>query len=71
MRRPITARLGRHRQSTWRATLWGNGVYKSTNAGNTWKHMGLPDSRHIARIVIHPTNPDIVYVAAMGHQTRE
>ena len=44
----------------------GNGVYKSTDAGKTWQHMGLADTQHIARIVIHPTNPDIVYVAAMG-----
>jgi photosystem II stability/assembly factor-like uncharacterized protein len=46
---------------------WGNGVYKSTDAGRTWKHMGLDDTRHIGRIVIHPTNPNIVYVAAVGH----
>jgi photosystem II stability/assembly factor-like uncharacterized protein len=45
----------------------GNGVYKSADAGKTWQKMGLSDSRHVARIVIHPTNPDIVYVAAMGH----
>ena len=45
----------------------GKGVFKSTDAGATWQFMGLPDSHHIARIVIHPTNPDIVYVAAMGH----
>lgn len=46
---------------------WGNGVYKSTDAGRTWKHMGLVETRHIGRIVIHPTNPDIVFVAAVGH----
>jgi photosystem II stability/assembly factor-like uncharacterized protein len=46
---------------------WGNGVYKSTDAGKTWKHMGLEDTRHVARILIHPRNPDIVYVAAVGH----
>jgi photosystem II stability/assembly factor-like uncharacterized protein len=45
----------------------GNGVYKSTDAGKTWKHMGLADSRHIARIRVHPSNPDLVYVAAQGH----
>jgi photosystem II stability/assembly factor-like uncharacterized protein len=46
---------------------WGNGVYKSTDGGGTWNHMGLDDTRHIGRIVIHPTNPDIVFVAAVGH----
>jgi photosystem II stability/assembly factor-like uncharacterized protein len=50
-----------------RSSNSGNGVYKSTNAGRTWAHMGLPDSHHIAKILVHPTSPDIVYVAAMGH----
>ncbi len=45
----------------------GDGVYKSTNAGRTWAKMGLPESGRIGRIVIHPTNPDIVFVAAQGH----
>ena len=45
---------------------WGNGVYKSTDAGNTWRHMGLDATRNIGRILIHPRNPDIVYVAAVG-----
>jgi photosystem II stability/assembly factor-like uncharacterized protein len=46
---------------------WGDGVYKSVDGGKTWHNMGLRDSQHIGRIVIHPTNPDIVYVAALGH----
>jgi photosystem II stability/assembly factor-like uncharacterized protein len=46
---------------------WGDGVYKSTDGGKTWKHMGLGDTQHIGRVAIHPTNPDIVYVAALGH----
>jgi photosystem II stability/assembly factor-like uncharacterized protein len=46
---------------------WGDGVFKSTDAGRTWQHMGLRETRHIARIAIHPTKPDIVYVAAVGH----
>ena len=45
---------------------WGNGVYKSTDAGNTWRHMGLDETKHIGRILIHPRNPDVVYVAAVG-----
>jgi hypothetical protein len=44
----------------------GNGVYKSTDAGETWQHMGLAATRHIARILVHPTDPNIVYVASMG-----
>src|SRR5919201_204056 len=46
---------------------YGDGVYKSTDGGKTWVHLGLADTRHIARIRIHPHNPDIVYVAALGH----
>ena len=45
----------------------GDGVYRSTDRGNTWTHLGLEDTRHIGRVRIHPDNPDIVYVAALGH----
>jgi photosystem II stability/assembly factor-like uncharacterized protein len=45
----------------------GDGVYKSTDAGKTWKHVGLEDTRQISRVRVHPKNPDIVYVAAQGH----
>lgn len=45
----------------------GDGVYKSTDAGETWQHLGLKETQAVARIRIHPTNPDIVYVAALGH----
>ena len=47
-------------------TSYGDGVYKSTDAGKTWAKMGLDKTRQIARIIIHPKNPDIVYVAAQG-----
>jgi len=45
----------------------GDGVYKSMDAGKTWKRIGLEDTRQIARIRVHPKNPDLVYVAALGH----
>jgi photosystem II stability/assembly factor-like uncharacterized protein len=47
-------------------TSHGDGVYKSIDSGKNWVHIGLKESQHIARIVIHPTNPDVVYVAAQG-----
>lgn len=47
-------------------TSYGDGVYKSTDAGKTWTHLGLALTRHISWIRIHPQNPDIVYVAAQG-----
>ncbi len=49
------------------SSSWGNGIYKSMDAGKSWKMMGLADTLHIARVVVHPTNPDIVYVAATGN----
>jgi photosystem II stability/assembly factor-like uncharacterized protein len=45
----------------------GDGMYKSNDAGKTWKHIGLNDTSQISRIRIHPQNPDLVYVAALGH----
>lgn len=48
------------------SSSWGDGVYKSTDGGRTWAHVGLTDSRQISGIVVHPRNSDIVYVAAQG-----
>ena len=45
----------------------GDGVYRSTDGGRSWQNVGLRETRHIARIRIHPRDPDIVYVAAFGH----
>jgi len=59
--------MGTGDQANARSSYSGKGVYKSTDAGASWQFMGLPDSHHIARIVIHPAKPDVVYVAAIGH----
>ena len=45
----------------------GNGIYKSTDGGRTWEHMGLDRTGRIGRVIVHPSNPDIVYAAALGH----
>ena len=45
----------------------GDGVYRSTDGGETWAHLGLEETHHIGKVRIHPDNPDVVYVAAMGH----
>jgi photosystem II stability/assembly factor-like uncharacterized protein len=64
---PSIVWVGTGEANNSRSTYWGNGVYKSTDAGKTWTHMGLDESHHIGAIIIHPENPDIVYVAALGH----
>ena len=46
---------------------YGDGVYKSTDAGKTWQHVGLRDTRHIGAVIVHPKNADIVLVAGLGH----
>ena len=48
-------------------TSMGDGVYKSTDAGKTWKHIGLDETRHISDVIIDPTNPNIIFVAAKAH----
>lgn len=49
-------------------TSMGDGVYKSTDAGKTWKHIGLDNTRHISDVIIHPTNPDIIFISGQGAQ---
>ncbi|MDT8340684.1 MAG: hypothetical protein RQ751_04155 [Longimicrobiales bacterium] len=64
-----TARVwvGTGERASRQSSSWGDGVYRSTDGGNTWRNMGLRDSKHIGRIVLHPDDPDVVFVAAMGH----
>jgi len=50
-----------------RSSYAGTGVFKSTDAGETWRHMGLAETHHIGRVLVHPEDPDVVYVAALGH----
>src|ERR1051325_7517319 len=49
------------------SSSWGGGVYRSTDGGETWSYLGLHDTRAIGRIVLHPTDPNIAYVAAAGN----
>ncbi len=60
--------IGTGEANIFRSSMAGAGVFKSTNAGKSWAYMGLAGTHTIARIIIHPTNPDIVYVSASGHE---
>src|SRR5512133_3856307 len=64
---PNVLYLGTGEHTSSRSTYWGDGVYKSTDAGKTWTNIGLKDSHHIGRIIIDPKNPETVYVAVLGH----
>jgi photosystem II stability/assembly factor-like uncharacterized protein len=58
--------VGTGEANNQRSSSWGDGIYKSENAGRTWTNMGLRKSEHIGRVIVHPTNPEIVFVAAAG-----
>ena len=64
---PNTVWVGTGEANNRQSSSWGDGVYKSTDAGKTWTNMGLKDTKHIGRIVIDPLNANVVYVAAGGH----
>src|ERR1700722_7917959 len=64
---PTIVWVGTGEADNRQSSSWGDGVYKSLDSGATWQKMGLADTRHIGKIVINPSDPNIVYVAAVGH----
>ena len=64
---PDVVYVGTGEPNNRNSSPWGAGVFKSTDGGETWAYVGLKETRHIARVIVHPTNPDVVYLAAMGH----
>jgi photosystem II stability/assembly factor-like uncharacterized protein len=58
--------VGTGEANSQRSSSYGDGVYRSLDGGKTWEHVGLRESQHVGRIVVHPENPDVVYVAAVG-----
>ena len=64
---PDIVYAGTGEQNNRQSTSWGNGVYRSDDGGGSWKHLGLTATRHIGKVEVHPHNPDIVYVAALGN----
>ncbi|MEC8253321.1 MAG: hypothetical protein VX044_08920 [Planctomycetota bacterium] len=63
---PRVVYVGTGEGNNQRSSFWGDGVYRSDDSGETWKWVGLAGTDHIGRVVVHPDNPDTVYVAALG-----
>jgi photosystem II stability/assembly factor-like uncharacterized protein len=64
---PAVVWVGTGEPNNRQSSSWGDGIYKSLDAGKTWQKMGLAATHHIGRIVIHPKNSEVVYAAALGH----
>ena len=64
---PNVMYAGTGEQNNRQSTSYGNGVYRSDDGGETWRHLGLEETRHTGKIQIHPTDPDIAYVGALGN----
>ncbi len=67
---PSILYAGTGEQQNRQSTSWGNGVYRSNDGGATWEHLGLDETHHTGRVQVRPSNPDIVYVAALGNLWR-
>ena len=63
---PDVVYVGSGEANARNSVSFGNGVYKSTDGGQSWKHLGLENTRHISRVLVSPADPDVVYVGAMG-----
>lgn len=64
---PSVMYAGTGEQNNRQSSSWGNGVYRSDDAGETWRHLGLVETRHIGKVLVDPNDPDIAYVAALGN----
>ena len=63
---PHTVWVGTGENVGGRHVSWGDGIYRSDDGGSSWKNMGLKESQHISKIIVHPENPDVIWVAAQG-----
>ncbi|NNF38676.1 MAG: hypothetical protein HKN71_08405 [Gemmatimonadetes bacterium] len=64
---PEIVYAGTGEQNNRNSTSWGNGVYRSDDGGATWRHLGLEGTRHVGRILVHPDDPDVAWVAGLGN----
>ncbi len=64
---PLVVYAGTGEQNNRQSTSWGNGAYRSDDGGESWQHVGLEGTRHIGKVEVHPNNPEVVYVAALGN----